>query len=113
MGCKISSVSSASTASIDVKITFNEIGERSMRVVIADHALKHGLTEDEIRHAWSNFIRMQHRPAPDEEYVVAIGCTRNGDTVQMVAVVVEEGYLVFHAMTPPTLKVLRELGLAR
>ncbi len=31
----------------------------------------------------------------------------------MVAVIVEGGYLIIHAMTPPTTKVLKELGMAR
>ena len=84
-----------------------------MALIIAEHALKHGLTESEILHAWNNYVRMQQRPAPNEEYVAAIGYTQSGDMVQMVAVIVEDGYLVIHAMTPPTTKVLKELGMAR
>ena len=84
-----------------------------MAVIVAEHALKHGLTEGEILHAWKNYVRMQQRSAPNEEYVAAIGCTQAGDMVQMVAVIVEDGYLVIHAMTPPTAKVLKELGMAR
>ena len=44
-----------------------------MAVMVAEHALKHGLTESEILHAWENYVRMQQRPAPDEEYVAAVG----------------------------------------
>lgn len=84
-----------------------------MAVIVAEHALKHGLSESEILHAWENYVRMQQRPAPDEEYVAAVGCTQSGDMVQMMAVIVEDGYLVIHAMTPPTTKVLKELGMAR
>ena len=84
-----------------------------MAAIIAEHALKHGLTESEILYAWNNYVRMQQRPAPNEEYVAAIGCTQSGDMVQMVAVIVEDGYLVIHAMTPPTTKVLKEPGMAR
>jgi len=84
-----------------------------MAVMVAEHALKHGLTESEIVYAWENYVRMQQRLAPDEEYIAAVGCTRSGDMVQMVAVVVEDGYLIIHAMAPPTTKVLRELGMAR
>lgn len=82
-------------------------------MIIAEHALKHGLTESEILHAWKNYVRMQQRPAPNEEYVAAIGYTQAGDMVQMVAVIVEDGHLVIHVMTPPTVKVLKELGMAR
>lgn len=84
-----------------------------MAVIVAEHALKHGLTEVEVLHAWENYVKMQQRPAPDEEYVAAIGYTQAGDTIQMVAVMVEDGYLIIHAMAPPTTKVLRELGMAR
>ena len=84
-----------------------------MTVMVAEHALKHGLTESEILHAWENYVKMQQRPAPSEEYVAAIGCTQSGDMAQMVAVIVEDGYLIIHAMTPPTTKVLKELGMAR
>ena len=84
-----------------------------MAVIVAEHALKHGLSESEILHAWENYVKMQQRLAPDEEYVAAVGCTQSGDMVQMVAVIVEDGHLVIHAMTPPTTKVLKELGMAR
>ena len=84
-----------------------------MSVFVAEHALKHGLTESEILYAWENYVRMQQRSAPHEEYVVAVGCTQMGDMVQMVAVIVEDGYLIIHAMRPPTRKVLQELGIAR
>lgn len=43
-----------------------------MAAIIAEHALKHGLTESEILYAWNNYVRMQQRPAPNEEYVAAI-----------------------------------------
>ena len=84
-----------------------------MRAFVAEHALKHGLTEREVLFAWNNCIKMQQRPAPQEEYVAAIGCTRKGALVQLVAIIVEDGCLIIHAMAPPTEKVLRELGMAR
>ena len=84
-----------------------------MSVIVAEHALKHGLTEEEILHAWENYVKMQQRPAPEEEYVAAVDCTQKGDMVQMVAMIVENGYPIIHAMAPPTTKVLKELGMAR
>lgn len=30
-----------------------------MAVIVAEHALKHGLSESEILHAWENYVRMQ------------------------------------------------------
>ncbi|MBQ9067985.1 MAG: hypothetical protein IJ131_02835 [Eggerthellaceae bacterium] len=84
-----------------------------MAVIVAEHALRHGLTESEILYAWENYVRMQQRPAPSEEYVAAVGCTKSGDMVQMVAVIVEDGDLIIHDMTPPTAKVLKEFGMIR
>lgn len=81
-----------------------------MIVDIAEHALKHGLSEFEIRYAWENFLIRQNRETPFEDHVVSIGVLPSGDLVQMVAVATEQGTLVYHAMKPPTKKVLSELG---
>ena len=51
--------------------------------------------------------------AVQEGVTTAAVSSGSGDMVQMVAVVVEDGYLIIHAMAPPTTKVLRELGMAR
>lgn len=84
-----------------------------MRVEVDSHALKHGLTEPEIRYAWENYLRKQRRSAPDEDRIIAIGATPDGSIVQMVAVVGDAGALIYHAMKPPTKGFLRELGLER
>ena len=84
-----------------------------MDTEVAEHALTHGLTEDEVRYAWEHALRKQHRPAPDEDYAAAVGTTRTGKLVQMVGVLTKDGYLVIHALEPPTNNVLKELGLAR
>lgn len=80
-------------------------------VIISDHAFKHGLTEEEISFAWSNFVRLQHRGAPDEGEVVVVGYTRAGRFVEMVGAERSFGTIIFHAMEPPTHSVLSELGL--
>ena len=84
-----------------------------METVVAEHALKHGLTEDEIVYAWGNFIKMQRRKTPNENQVAAIGYDRRGRLIQMVATEIPNGVLIYHALTPPTAKVLIELGFAR
>ena len=81
--------------------------------IVAEHALKHGLLEDDIRYAWSNFVRMQHRGVPNEGEVVAVGYDQKGGFVQMVAAERPFGIVIYHAMKPPTMKVLVELGLVR
>ena len=71
------------------------------------------ISEEDVLSAWVNFIRMQTRRAPDSEQVVAVGFDKKGRLLEMVAVFNETGYLVYHAMTPPTKKMLAELGLSR
>lgn len=82
-------------------------------VFVHPHALKHGLNENQILFSWKNFIRKRYRQPPYEEQVVAIGCDKDGTLIQMVAIEKTFGTLVYHAMTPPTEKVLAELGLTR
>lgn len=81
--------------------------------IVAEHALKHGLPEDDIRHAWENFVRKQYRGAPNEGEVVAVGYDRKGEFMQVVAAERPFGTVIYHALKPPTTKVLVELGLAR
>lgn len=80
---------------------------------IDEHAFKHGLDADGIAFAWEHFIAKQYRGAPNEGEIVAVGCDERGRLVQMVAVVKPYGTLIFHAMEPPTVGVLQELGLGR
>lgn len=81
-------------------------------VFVHPHALKHGISEDEIRHAWNNFVRSQQRRAPNEEQVVRIGYGRTTETaIQMIGVAGVSGILIIHALTPPQRNVIKELGL--
>lgn len=81
-------------------------------VYVHPHALKHGLSEEEIRYAWSNFVRSQFRHAPNEDQCVRIGFGAYTPTaIQMVGVVRPVGVLIVHAMTPPQKSVLAELGM--
>ncbi|MEG2982314.1 MAG: hypothetical protein RR794_01515, partial [Raoultibacter sp.] len=70
--------------------------------VIDGHAYKHGIEEGDIRYAWKNFIRKQYRGAPNEGQIIAVGCDRGGNLIQMVAVEKPFGILIYHAMKPPT-----------
>lgn len=84
-----------------------------IEIVVHNHALKHGLKEEDIEFAWKHFIRQRRRAAPCSEQIIAVGVTKDGDVVEMVAVEKAEGLMVYHALTPPTGSMLRELGLAR
>ena len=82
-------------------------------VVVHPHALKHGISESDILHAWENFIAKQQRTAPREDEIVAIGATADGMLIQLVVKDLGNVLLIFHAMVPPSEKVMRELGLKR
>ena len=71
------------------------------------------LTEDDIIVAWENYVRMTRREGQDS-YYVAVGFDENGRAIEMVAVeTIESDWYIYHALTPPTKGVLRELELMR
>lgn len=82
-------------------------------VFIDAHAFKHGVTSGEIQQAWNNVVAIRHRNAPNEEIIVAIGLSLKGEAIELVASMKQQSVLVYHAMKPPTEKILKELGLAR
>lgn len=82
-------------------------------IVIAEHALKHGVAPEDIEYVWNHFVRKQYRGAPSEGEVVVVGYDRFGRLVELVAAERALGTIVYHAMEPPTKRVLRELGLER
>ena len=82
-----------------------------IEIVVHDHALKHDLSVEEIEYAWRNYIRQQHRESPEEDKILALGFDQKGRLIQMVARDQGEMILIYHAMTPPSLKVLRELNV--
>lgn len=92
-------------------IEYTEGGQLEL-YAIHPNAFKHGLTEDEICHAWRNGFSWARRNRDDGkvEYVL-IGIDSRGRLVELIARTSVYGYIVFHALTPPTERVLRELGL--
>jgi hypothetical protein len=84
-----------------------------MKVLVLPHALRHGLGEEEIIYAWNSLIRCRQRQSKDEPpRWIAIGTLPDGRTVEMVAFESLAGeWCVFHALTPPTVKFIKELGL--
>lgn len=78
------------------------------------HALKHGLTEEEILRAWTNYIKSQYRESPNEDHIIRIGYGYSSQVpIQMVGIQKEFGVLIIHALTPPQDKMLKELGIPR
>lgn len=84
-----------------------------IEIVVHEHALKHGLTREEIEFAWRGFICQRHRRTPHSDQVITVGVTQGGAVVEMVAVEKADALLIYHALTPPTKSILRELGLVR
>lgn len=75
---------------------------------IHPHALAHGLIEDDVAYAWDNYLVGAVRVPGELE--VRIGLDASGREIEMVGSLLAGGdWLVYHAMTPPTKKVRREI----
>ena len=82
-------------------------------IAIHPNSYKHGLDDNAIEHAWRNAFEWLRRDRNDgkTEYVL-LGVDRQGRLVELVARSAgNDGYIVFHANTPPSRRVLEELGL--
>jgi hypothetical protein len=84
-----------------------------VKIIVLSHALKHGLSEKEVAYAWQSPILCRKRQSKDEPpRWIAIGTLPDGRMAELVAVEDITGtWHVFHAMTPPTKKFIKELGL--
>lgn len=82
------------------------------RLRIHPHALKHRLSEEDIKYAWDNFVSRRLRKGGD--YWVSVGFDRSGREIELVGAILADGtILVIHAMSPATKRLKRELGLGR
>lgn len=76
------------------------------------NALKHGLSEEDVVWSWENYIVGAVRVPGEVE--VRIGVDRSGRRVELVGSLLSGGdWLVYHAMRPPTSKVVKEIESAR
>ena len=81
---------------------------------IMERALRHGLGEEQIRHAWRNAVDFLRIDCEDGRVLIkAIGFDPSGRGVEISARELPGGMLVYHANTPPTPRALREFGLSR
>lgn len=68
------------------------------------------LTKSDILSAWRNAIALVRRETSEADFYVAVGFDTNSRPIEMVAAKEDDGsLLIFHAITPPTKKTLREL----
>lgn len=71
------------------------------------------IAPDDIAHAWISRIASATRRTERADETVVVGFDARGRLLEMVAVELEDGTpMVFHCMTPPSAKTLRETGLA-
>lgn len=86
-----------------------EVNERISR--------KHpAISSDDVRIAWTNAIKIIERSGGDlpDAVLVAVGFDSKGRLLEMVGVILPGDKVhVFHALTPPTKKLLREMGIAQ
>lgn len=71
------------------------------------------LTSRDVLEAWRNRVCCQVRMGPWPPQYVAVGFDQRGRPIEMVAVYdpAQDEVLVFHAQTPVSEKVQRELGI--
>ncbi len=66
---------------------------------IEQDARKHGVTDEDMRHAITHRLHVSELPTDDEtERVLIIGPNRAGNPLELVALLVEDGAVVIHAM---------------
>jgi hypothetical protein len=76
------------------------------------HDRHSNISDNDVLAAWENCLRFKKRSGGAFDEYIAIGFDSNERLLEMVAAQQSDGsWLVFHAMTPPTRRMLAELGL--
>lgn len=69
------------------------------RVWIEQSARKHGVADEDMRHAVAHRLHVSELPTDDDtERVLVIGPSRAGNPLELVALLVEKGAVIIHAM---------------
>lgn len=71
------------------------------------------LEESDVISAWRNALAIARRDSDGAIYYVAVGSDAKGRLLEMVAMRSEDDFLIYHAMTPPSKKTMKELRLLR
>ena len=79
-------------------------------IVVAESALKHGYSEDDVVYAWLNCAQYDARRDSYNSVRLRLGPTLSGDLIELLGERRVYGWRVFHAMRP-TAKTLRFFGL--
>lgn len=71
------------------------------------------VSDDDVKTAWHNALASMPRLDKDPDEYAAIGVDGHGRLVELVAKRTRDGdWIIYHAMTPPTAKMRRELSRA-
>ena len=72
------------------------------------------LSEDDVKHAWENAIESALRiDSPNFPEYIRIGLDEKGRLIEVVGTQAEDGWLIYHAMTPPSKKTMSEIEKAK
>jgi hypothetical protein len=66
-------------------------------VEVTTSALKHGIDDVDIQHAWTNAIRLVEYDYDGQDRLLVIGPDRHGRMLELVAVPVDEPTRIIHA----------------
>lgn len=70
------------------------------------------ITEEDVLHAWNQAVRISWRGISAPDQYVAVGIDRRNRLIEMVAAETEAGdWMIYHAMTPPSMRTYLELGI--
>lgn len=64
---------------------------------IRDSARRHGFTEADIMHAWTNALRLVEYEYQGEDRLLVIGATADGTLLELVAIPVADPTRIIHA----------------
>lgn len=78
-----------------------------IKIYVHSSALKHGLTEEEVVHLYAN--AWWETPRNNDDEFLALSNYKNRDYELVVKRVGINEYLVFHCLTPPTKKFIKEV----
>ena len=81
-----------------------------MKVDPRVHGRHPELSDGDVRYAWEHFDVAATRVPGERE--MRVGYDRRGRRIEMVGVLTTDGWLVYHAMTPPSKKTEREIERA-
>jgi hypothetical protein len=91
---------------------YEESGERKLNVKVHSRiGERHPeINSDDVLFAWRNSLRSMPRVRKNPREYVAVGVDGRGRIIEMVAARMRDGsWVIFHALTPPTKRTLKEL----